>query len=567
MTSPPAHLLLHQPPRQKLTSYLNSLRSRPVAAACVVALGVRLAYVLVGSLLGGPGGMPDYWGDAYHNWIVERLTLENGFVFTDYKGRELVWLPLFRYVAAAVMGLTGTEGLLPGRLVSLAAGVGSVGFVAAAVRRWTGRSEWALLGGLLLALNPWHIAYSWMNMPEATGTLWIAMVFWAIAPGRPPQPGSESHNAEPDRAQSASRDPRRWDGLVLVVAGAAGALTRNDVTSVMALTAGVLLLTRRVRPALMMLFGILIGLSIWSAWTGIVTGNPLWWLARRAAGSTGDAGFWIVRGSRPDAGLLALIFALVQACTVAVAALILAGWEMRDRHTRAAFKAWQPGAPLVVALVYTGIVGFMFTRFFSWPDPRYLVMAIVPMTIAITLMVASLRLKSAGRAAGVLIGIALLSVVIQLPSFPVRAWAHERDRIAGRAIAELESNGRIPAGLIWIDAPVAIWAAGMDLSRIRSSDQITGWGGDDGEARTSALAAIREQGIGIIYRDEVPYSRVHEIWPAMADGVPFEDDGLRFIPIFQSDTVTRPDESATLRGWRERVQNKYGPVSIWRVER
>ena len=561
------------------------MRANPVWMACLIAVGVRLTYALVGALIAGPEGMPDYWGDAYHNWIVERLTLENGFVFTDYKGRELVWLPLFRYLAAATMGITGLDGLLPGRLVSLVAGVGAVGFVTAAMRRWTGRAEWALVGGLLLALNPWHIAYSWMNMPEAVGTLWIAMAFWAIAPrrlagdvvadvgsatGMPVDGGPsgvESGNDGAISAKGSARDRGRWDGWVLLLAGAAGALTRNDVTSILALTVGALLLTRRVRPALFLLAGIVIGLSIWSAWTGFVTGNPLWWLARRAAGSTDDAGFWIARGSRPDAALLQLVFALGQACTVAAVGLVLAPFVMRDRHTRAAFGGWQPRVPLMVGGVYLVIVGVMFTRFFSWPDPRYLVMAIVPMTIVLTLMIASLRPRLARRTARVMIGVALLSTVVQLPTFPIRAWAHERDRIAGRAIAELEAAGRIPAGPIWIDAPVAILSAGMELTRIRSSDQITGWGGTDQEALTAARAGIRDAEIGLIYFDEVPYSRVHRIWPAMADGVPFEDDGLRFTPIFQSDTVTRADESSTLRGWRERIQGKYGAVSLWRVER
>jgi hypothetical protein len=520
----------------------SGLRGNPVMSACAVAVGVRVAYALVGAITGGAEGMPDYWGDAYHNWIVERLTLENGFVFTDYKGRELVWLPLFRYLAAATMGLTGTDGLLPGRLVSLVAGVGSVGLTAAGLLRWTGRHEWALFGGLLLALNPWHVAYSWMNMPEALGTLWVALAFWAVADG--------------------TRNP-----LALLVAGAAGALTRNDVTSVLALTAGALLLTRNVRPALLLLGGILAGLTVWSTWTGLVTGDPLWWLARRAAGSTDDALFWTARGARPDGAALHLLFALGQACTVALAGLAVAAVMVRDRDARAAFRGLRPGVPLLVGVVYVGIVGLMFTRFFSWPDPRYLVMAIVPMTIGVTLVVASLRPEAARGWVRFLLAVAVVSTAVQLPTFPIRAWAHERDRIAGRAIARLDSVGAVPPGPIWIDAPVAVLTSGMDLGRIRSSDQVTGWGGSDAEAAVAARAAVRDQGIGLIYFDEVPYSRVHRIWPAMADGVPFEDDGLRFVPIFQGDSVTRPAEPTTLRRWRERLQREYGPVSLWRVER
>lgn len=540
--------------RTILATHLDRACARPVLAACAVALAVRVLYALVGAWAGGPGGMPDYWGDAYHNWIVERLTLENGFVFTDYKGRELVWLPLFRYLAALVMGVTGADGLLPGRLVSLSAGVGAVGFTAAATGRWGGGPRWALLGGLLLALNPWHVAYSWMNMPEAVGTLWIAMAFWALAP---------APDGEPAHAGGGEG---RYVAAALVLAGAAGALTRNDVTSILALTAGALLLVRRVRPALFLLGGLLVGLGVWSAWTGIVTGNPLWWLVRRAAGSTGDAGFWIARGSRPDAALFHLGLALLQACTVAVVALVVAGIGLRDPAARAAVRARSPGVPLVVGGIYVAIVGWMFTRFFSWPDPRYLMVAVVPLTVVAALVPSALRDGAGRRAAGILLAVAALSTALQLPTFPIRAWAHERDRTAGRALAALEARGEVPAGPLWIDAPVAIYTAGIDLDRIRSSDQITGWDGSDDEARAAARTGIRNQGIGLIYHDEVPYSRVHRIWPAMAEGLPFEDAGLRFVPIFHSDTVTRPAEPSVLRRAREAIQSKYGPVTLWRVE-
>ena len=546
-----------------------------------IALLVRVVWALF--------DVPDYWGDAYHNWIVERLTIENGFVFTDYKGRELVWLPLFRYLAAFVMAGTGLEGLLPGRLVSLVAGTAAVGLTAAATLRWTRDAGWALLAGLLLALNPWHIAYSWMNMPEAVGTLWVALAYWGISVGAGAgRRGGEGGRAEEDRlggagsmrkagpamespggiAQTAHPEEGGGRGLVaLLVAGAFGALTRNDVTSILALTGGALLLLRQWRAALALFTGLLIGLAVWSAWTGVVTGNPLWWLARRAAGSTDDAGFWVARGSRPSGALLHLLGAWAQAATATLVTVVVASPWIRSAEVRSRFRELAPLAPLLVGGVYLAIVGVMFTRFFSWPDPRYLVMAVVPLTMATTLWVAALP-ETAGRRLGRgLIVVAVASTVLQLPTFPVRAWAHERDRIAGASLRVLQESGAIPEGPIWIDAPVAIYGSGLALDRIRSSDQITGWDGPEEEARSEAVAKIRQEGIGLVYWDEVPYSRVHRIWPEMSAGVSFESDGLRFTPIFRTDSVTRAPEAGWKTDVRERIQSKYSPVVLWRIDR
>ena len=535
------------------------LRRHPLLVPVGVALFVRVAWALF--------DVPDYWGDAYHNWLVERLTLENGFTYTDYKGRELVWLPLFRYLAAAVMGVTGFDGLLPGRLVSIAAGTAAVGLVAGAASRWTGRTEWGVFAGLLLALNPWHVAYSWMNMPEALGTFWVALAFYGVAHAVTPSglrvpPGGPSSADRRDGAFALGSSA----AFALLLAGFFGALTRNDVTSVLALTGAALVVARRPRAALLLFAGLLGGLAVWSAWTGIVTGNPLWWLARRAAGSTGDAGFWIERGSRPSGAAIHLLSAWMQACTVAFVAVLGGVWALRAGDARARFRALRPAVPLLVGGVYVAIVGWMFGRFFSWPDPRYLVMAIVPLTLATVLGVAALESGVAGRARRVLLGVAVVSLILQMPTFPIRAWAHERDRVAGEAMAGLAASGALPPGPIWIDAPVAVQTSGIDLARIRSSDQITGWDGSDETARAAAESAVRQDGIGVVYWDEVPYSRVHRIWPEMADGRAFERNGLRFVPVFRSDTVSRPGEADWIRHLRERVQAKYSPTMLWRVE-
>ena len=56
-----------------------------------VGLLVRLLYL--------SWGLPDLWSDSYHNWYINWATFSNQWIYSDYKGRELVWLPFFRYIA------------------------------------------------------------------------------------------------------------------------------------------------------------------------------------------------------------------------------------------------------------------------------------------------------------------------------------------------------------------------------------------------------------------------------------------------------------------------------------
>ena len=66
-----------------------------------IALLVRFFYLGL--------GLPDLWSDAYHNWYISWATIENGWVYSDYKGRELVWLPFYRYLSTAVIYIFSSQ--------------------------------------------------------------------------------------------------------------------------------------------------------------------------------------------------------------------------------------------------------------------------------------------------------------------------------------------------------------------------------------------------------------------------------------------------------------------------
>ena len=502
-----------------------------VLVTVLVAVAVRVLYALL--------DVPDYWGDGFHNWMIERLTLAEGWVYTDYKGREVVWLPLFRYLGVAAMALTGRNDLLPGHLVSFVMGTAACGVTAVVATRVTGRWRWGLMAGIVLALNPWHIAYSWMNMPEATGTLIVALLLWAVlTPGR-----------------------TAW----LPILACLGALTRNDLLYFILLTGLWFGWRREWRRASLVAIGALAGLALWSWWTWRVTGDPLWWLLRRAAGSTDDAAFWVERGVRPMITPATLFLTTLQTFTpilILLPTLVMA-WRSREWRNELPERAF--GALTWLAAAFLALVGIMQVRFFSSPDPRYLVAVTPALTVLTVLVVAAAPRRIARtRAALVLAGVVVVSAGLQLPTFRFRGFTLERDRVVG----EFMSRWSPSSWLLWVDAPVAIYYSGMDPARFRSSDQLSPHSITSArEARSAALASIKTNDIRYIYYDEVPYSRVHELWPAMSEGEPFEDGGISFSPVFRYDPWTPTSgEPGLASRLRARIEGTYGPAILWAVE-
>ena len=69
--------------------YRKSFRDHKTRIAVLVALVVAA----VTRLVYATWAVTDFWGDAYHHWLISRLTLANDWVYTDYKGLETIWLP------------------------------------------------------------------------------------------------------------------------------------------------------------------------------------------------------------------------------------------------------------------------------------------------------------------------------------------------------------------------------------------------------------------------------------------------------------------------------------------
>lgn len=479
-----------------------------VAATLLVAAALRLAYA--------SWGLPSYWGDSYHHWLISRLTLENSWVYTDYKGLETIWLPAYHYLIAAVMALSGRLDMAPAQATNWALGTAACGLVAAWITALYGDWRLGVGAGLTLAALPWHVAYSDMNMPEVVAGLLLVLGVWA-----------------------AQRGKAGWLGVV----GCIGSLTRHELT-LMFLVVGIWLAVRRQwRVAAGLAIGIALGLAGWSLWSWRLTGDALDWLIRYRWLTTVDARFWEAKGLR-RAELLSLGRAAVQTFPplVITAIAVVVGTIRRGTV--------QPGSTRLLAAVggaHWLVVGLAYlSGHLPTADPRYL---LVSAPVWAALGVLTLAALPAGRVRLVLAALHSILVVaglaIQLPGFAKLPYVIQPERSAGETLAAVAP----PDGTFWVDAPVAIYFSGLPPRRFRSSDLLL-----PAETVDPAVAAraIAGNDVRYILWDDVPYSAVRLVWPRMAEGAAFEQDGYRFEPAFR------------FAGW----ELEYGarPTILWKVE-
>ena len=124
-------------------------------------------------------GIPDYWGDAYHNVYMSWLTAENDWIYSDYKGRHLAWLPLHTYTTGIWMWMFDSFSLQTVHYFNRLIGSGTVIWVFLIAQKLT-TTKSAFLTSLLLVVTPYWILFSNLNMSEALTAFFLLAVLWAV---------------------------------------------------------------------------------------------------------------------------------------------------------------------------------------------------------------------------------------------------------------------------------------------------------------------------------------------------------------------------------------------------
>src|SRR6266576_4878625 len=128
--------------------------------------------------------LPNAFGDAYvyiRDIGTMSTKMANGtFALTDLYG---FWLPLYQFISA-VVNVFLRNGFYAGKIVSALFGVGSCLLVYSITLRLTANQQAALLGFVLIALNPLHITYSATAMTDVPHAFFVlASLYFVLQRG------------------------------------------------------------------------------------------------------------------------------------------------------------------------------------------------------------------------------------------------------------------------------------------------------------------------------------------------------------------------------------------------
>ncbi|MEM2474137.1 MAG: hypothetical protein QXX00_05990 [Candidatus Bathyarchaeia archaeon] len=125
----------------------------------------------------------DRLGESYHRWLVSVLTLENNWVYTDFKpppNMTIVWLPLYHYLTAFLMFLLNSKTILISRGLSVIFGSLSSFLIYFLAKKIFGSKWHGIIGGLVLAFQPWHMDFSTLAVAESTSSFLTLTTTFAL---------------------------------------------------------------------------------------------------------------------------------------------------------------------------------------------------------------------------------------------------------------------------------------------------------------------------------------------------------------------------------------------------
>lgn len=497
---------------------LAYLERAPILSAFLIALALRWLLLLIGFV--------DFWGDAHHSLIMSKLTLENNFIYSDFKDRHLAWLPLYRYWGSLIMLITGSYSLLVMNIVNAV-----LGSVAAALATGFGirlfDKKTALLIGLAVAIMPYLIVFSAASMAEMLGGLLLLAWFISLY---------------------------REKYLLVLLFSCLAALTREELTFLIGISIVPLLYFKNNKGAIYSIFGLIIGLAIWSWIAYYHSGNPLNWLLMRFESTTRSTSFYAEEVNRWHKNVLVPITTLLQAFPLVVFFIWL------KRSTEKESLQERKWFFLMGFLTLGNWIFFFIAQFkiIANPDPRFFVLTL-PITVIWFFSLWKRGYFKAFVSRNMVFGfLALTMFQLIVPYY--RQYNLEPRRAVGNWLQEHTSDE-----MIWSDMAVSIVESERDPGDFVSSDKLF-----LKEYRNTDLDAsyikekITEKNIQYLTSYNAPYDYTQTLWPQIKQMQPFEWEGITFVPVFEYQPFRM--STFSVHGYlRQQFEAPLYPASVWKI--
>lgn len=497
---------------------ITQLQRFPYLSVFLIALSLRWLLLLV--------GFEDYWGDAHHNLIISKLTLENGFVYSDFRDRHLTWLPLYRYMGSFIMWFTGTYSLLVLNFFNAI-----IGALAAILACFTGSKlldkKTGLWIGLAVSIMPYLIVFSYISMAEMLGGFLLLAWFTSIY--------------------------KEWMWLALICAFCA-ALTRYELTFLIGMSVLPLIFFKKYKAVGYTVIGLLLGLGIWSWWSYINSGNPLNWLLMRIESTTHSNSYYLDGSNRLKNNILIPITTLVQAFPLA---LLFIWLKKPVKKSSTDERVW------FFLMGFLTLIHWLFffvaqLKIITYPDPRFFILTL-PITIIWFFSLYNrgyFRRFVTGKIIFVLLVLSLLQLVVPF----YRQYSIQSRKEVGYWLKENTNEEQ----MIWSDLATAIVESEKDPRRFLSSIKIipNAIRGTKDEAEYVAKM-IEEKEIEYFTSYQAPYDYTSILWPEIKNLAPFEWGTFTFVPVF---IYTPYETDVGIHGYlREQFESPNKPSSVWKI--
>jgi len=119
----------------------------------------------------------DYYGDTYHHWLISYLTAKNNFIYTDFKPKtmNLVWLPLYHYLIAFLMSLTGIWNVSILHWFNIILGSLTCMLIYILMLQISNDDYLGFFAGLSLAIQPWFIELNVLGLTETLTVFFLIL--------------------------------------------------------------------------------------------------------------------------------------------------------------------------------------------------------------------------------------------------------------------------------------------------------------------------------------------------------------------------------------------------------
>lgn len=474
--------------------------------------------------------LTDFWGDSYHHWLITRLTMARGGVYSDYKGLETVWSPLYHYLSIIPLRLSGRGDIAPLQWMNTL--WGSLACALSAYLAWQlyANRVAAFAAGMVLAAMTWHIAFSGMNVAEVfSGVLILSAVLLILAP-------------QADTADQITPWRRFRHGLLFLIA-LAMPLTRTDLSIYLGIMVVWLVISRSYARVSLILCAVLLAVSGWSAWSFYKTGSFLYWYEQYAQNNLHD---WLLLNPATSNAAFAFGAYMNRLSPLVLPALtggVLSALEHAGARRRNLWlvTALVAGHALFLIIGYTrGIVPLL--------TERYLALDLPLVAVLVGGWVVLLSDWFAGRAewmrgrdcigarsigirpaqwivACLLVALTGVRFWNDIPELEIRRWGIDQEWQVGNF---LYSNVQ-PGDVVLTDAPVAIYRSGKPPEQFVSSVELSKLG--------DPLEALKRTKVNWIVTQPATYDAASGFVPpalmnAHAAGTV---EGLHFDPVWRYD--------------------------------